>query len=60
MAWTLESTWQPTQLLQVAESFGTSTGATEVNTDAGRAYGKRNWIDKAAPWFGGTGRGNNG
>ena len=38
MAWNLESTWQPTRLLQVAGSVDTSTGATEVSTDAGRAY----------------------
>lgn len=38
MTWTLETTWQPTRLIEVAGSVDTSTGATEVMTDAGRAY----------------------
>ena len=38
MAWTLESRWNPTRLMEVAGSVDTSTGATEVTTDAGRAY----------------------
>ncbi len=38
MAWTLESHWKPTRLLEVAGSVDTSTGATEVTTDAGSAY----------------------
>lgn len=38
MAWTLESNWNPTRLMEVAGSADTSTGATEVTTDAGRAY----------------------
>lgn len=38
MAWTVELTWNPTELLEVADSADTSTGVTEVTTDAGRAY----------------------
>ena len=38
MAWVLESNWNPTTLMEVAGSADTSTGATEVTTDAGRAY----------------------
>ncbi|HZL25222.1 MAG TPA: HipA family kinase [Acidobacteriaceae bacterium] len=38
MPWTLQTHWQPTRLMEVAGSADTSTGATEVNTDAGRAY----------------------
>lgn len=38
MAWTLDSTWRPQQLLAVGDSVDTSTGATEVMTDAGRAF----------------------
>lgn len=38
MAWEIESTWNPTRLMEVAASVDTSTGATEVTTDAGRAY----------------------
>ncbi|HEY3965078.1 MAG TPA: hypothetical protein VGM05_11050 [Planctomycetaceae bacterium] len=38
MAWALESNWNPTRLLQGAGSADTSTGATEVTTDAVRAY----------------------
>lgn len=65
MNWELEPTWQPTRLLQVAGSVDTSTGATEVNTDAGRAYikpmGNRqgphvlatDWVGThLAKWFG--------
>ena len=38
MAWALNTTWKPTRLMEVAGSADTSTGATEVTTDAGRAY----------------------
>lgn len=38
MAWALETNWNPTELTEVARSADTSTGATEVMTDAGRAY----------------------
>lgn len=38
MTWTLNTTWQPTRLTTVADSIDTSTGVTEVDTDAGRAY----------------------
>lgn len=65
MTWSLETTWQPTRLLAVAGSADTSTGATEVMTDAGRAYikalGNRqgphvlatDWVGTLlAKWFG--------
>lgn len=65
MPWALESTWQPARLLGVAGSADTSTGATEVTTDAGRAYlkplGNRqgphvlatDWVGThLAKWFG--------
>ncbi len=65
MTWAMESTWQPTRLLQVAGSVDTSTGTTEVSTDAGRAYikpmGNRqgphvlatDWVGThLAKWFG--------
>ena len=65
MAWTLESNWHPTQLMRIARSADTSTGATEVTTDAGRAYlkpmGNRqgphvlatDWVGThLAKWFG--------
>jgi hypothetical protein len=65
MAWVLESNWKPTRLLEVAGSADTSTGATEVTTDAGRAYlkplGNRqgphvlatDWVaTHLAKWFG--------
>jgi len=65
MPWTLEPSWQPTRLLTVAGSADTSTGATEVTTDAGRAYikplGNRqgphvlatDWVGThLAKWFG--------
>ena len=65
MGWALESMWQPRRLLEVAGSVDTSTGATEVNTDAGRAYlkpmGNRqgphvlatDWVGThLAKWFG--------
>ena len=65
MAWTLESNWNPTMLMEVAGSADTSTGATEVTTDAGRAYikplGNRqgphvlatDWVGThLAKWFG--------
>lgn len=38
MAWALDTNWQPTRLMEVAGSADTSTGVTEVTTDAGRAY----------------------
>jgi hypothetical protein len=38
MAWSPETNWQPTRLMKVAGSADTSTGVTEVTTDAGRAY----------------------
>ncbi len=38
MARTHETDWKPTKLLEVAASADTSTGATEVTTDAGPAY----------------------
>jgi hypothetical protein len=40
MAWAHEAIWKPTRLLEVAASVDTSTGATEVLTDAGPAYVK--------------------
>jgi hypothetical protein len=65
MTWTLETDWQPTRLLEVAGSVDTSTGATEVMTDAGNAYikpmGNRqgphvlatDWVGThLAKWFG--------
>lgn len=65
MAWALETNWQPMQLMEVAGSADTSTGATEVTTDAGRAYiksmGNRqgphvlatDWVGThLAKWFG--------
>ena len=65
MAWALESNWKPTRLMEVAGSADTSTGATEVITDAGRAYikpmGNRqgphvlatDWVGThLAKWFG--------
>lgn len=38
LAWSADSTWKPTRLREVADSVDTSTGCTEVTTDAGRAY----------------------
>lgn len=38
MEWPFQSEWNPTRLMEVAGSADTSTGATEVTTDAGRAY----------------------
>lgn len=65
MTWALDSNWTPTRLLEVAGSVDTSTGATEVMTDAGRAYikpmGNRqgphvlatDWVGThLAKWFG--------
>ena len=65
MAWTLESNWKPTRLLEVAKSADTSTGTTRVATDAGWAYlkpmGNRqgphvlatDWVGThLAKWFG--------
>ena len=65
MVWSLETNWKPTRLMEVAGSADTSTGATEVTTDAGRAYikplGNRqgphvlatDWVGThLAKWFG--------
>lgn len=65
MAWALESNWKPTRLMEIAGSADTSTGATEVTTDAGPAYlkpmGNRqgphvlatDWVGThLAKWFG--------
>lgn len=65
MRWTHDTDWRPTRLLTVAGSADTSTGATEVDTDAGRAYikpmGNRqgphvlatDWVGThLAKWFG--------
>jgi len=65
MAWIHEINWEPTRLREVAGSADTSTGATEVTTDAGRAYikplGNRqgphvlatDWVGThLAKWFG--------
>jgi hypothetical protein len=65
MAWSLETNWKPTRLVEVARSADTSTGATELTTDAGRAYikpmGNRqgphvlatDWVGThLAKWFG--------
>ncbi len=65
MAWALQSNWNPTRILEIAGSADTSTGATEVTTDAGRAYikplGNRqgphvlatDWVGThLAKWFG--------
>ncbi len=65
MAWTHETNWNPTRLLGVAGSADSSTGATEVETDAGPAYlkpmGNRqgphvlatDWVGThLAKWFG--------
>lgn len=65
MPWSPSTDWLPTRLLEVAGSADTSTGATEVNTDAGRAYikpmGNRqgphvlatDWVGThLAKWFG--------
>jgi hypothetical protein len=38
MVWLPKGEWNPTRLMEVAGSADTSTGATEVTTDAGRAY----------------------
>lgn len=65
MAWALETNWKPTRLMEVARSVDTSTGATRVSTDVGRAYikpmGNRqgphvlatDWVGThLAKWFG--------
>ncbi len=65
MVWTPDANWTPTRLLQVAGSVDSSTGATEVETDAGRAFikplGNRqgphvlatDWVGThLAKWFG--------
>jgi hypothetical protein len=65
MTWELHTPWQPTSLLRIGESCDTSTGATEVLTDAGRAYVKplgnrqgphvlaTDWVGThLAKWFG--------
>ena len=38
MSWSLTTSWQPTSLLQFGASVRSSTCATEVETDAGRAF----------------------
>ena len=40
MRWEPDRSWRPTRLVQVGDSRDTSTGVTEVLTDAGRAYVK--------------------
>ena len=65
MAWALETNWKPTRLMEVARSIDSSTGATRVSTDVGRAYikpmGNRqgphvlatDWVGThLAKWFG--------
>jgi hypothetical protein len=65
MGWALETNWNPIRLMEVAHSADTSTGATEVTTDAGRAFikpmGNRqgphvlatDWVGThLAKWFG--------
>ena len=65
MSWSRDTSWNPTCLREVAGSMDTSTGATEVTTDAGRAYiktmGNRqgphvlatDWVGThLAKWFG--------
>ena len=65
MAWSPETNWKPTRLMEVAGSADTSTGVTEVTTDVGRAYikpmGNRqgphvlatDWVGThLAKWFG--------
>lgn len=65
MTWTLDESWKPTKLREVADSYDTSTGTTEVMTDAGPAYlkplGNRqgphvlatDWVGThLAKWFG--------
>lgn len=65
MPWSPPNTWMPTRLMEVAGSADTSTGVTEVTTDAGRAYikpmGNRqgphvlatDWVGThLAKWFG--------
>lgn len=38
MPWSPDMNWKPTRLMEILGSADTSTGATEVTTDAGRAY----------------------
>lgn len=65
MSWSLESNWKPTRLQEVLGSVDSSTGATEVVTDAGPAFikpmGNRqgphvlatDWVGThLAKWFG--------
>lgn len=65
MTWELHTPWQPTSLVQVGDSRDSSTGTTEVLTDAGPAYikpmGNRqgphvlatDWVGThLAKWFG--------
>ena len=65
MMWSPDMKWNPTRLMEVAGSVDTSTGATEVTTDAGRAFikplGNRqgphvlatDWVGThLAKWFG--------
>ena len=40
MSWQLNCAWQPTQLMEVGESYRTSNGVTEVTTDVGCAFVK--------------------
>lgn len=58
MSWTPGATWRPTRLMAVAGSADTSTGVTEVTTDAGAGFVADNvlkWIEAVAPWFGANG-----
>ncbi|NLE36476.1 MAG: hypothetical protein GX621_00460 [Pirellulaceae bacterium] len=65
MAWALDTKWNPSRLMEIGGSADTSTGTTEVTTDAGRAYikplGNRqgphvlatDWVGThLAKWFG--------
>src|SRR4051812_44333293 len=65
MAWSPETSWSPTRLIDIGESADTSTGVVEVITDAGMAYlkaiGNRqgphvlatDWVGThLAKWFG--------
>ena len=65
MPWALESTWNPTRLMEVGRTLDTSTGPARVVTDAGTAYFKAmgnrqgphvlatDWVGThLAKWFG--------
>lgn len=65
MAWSPETNWKPTRLMEVGRTLDTSTGAARVMTDAGPAYlkamGNRqgphvlatDWVGThLAKWFG--------